>query len=390
VPRTAKLPKGIDRLPSGNYRVRIMVDGARYTIGASYQNLKDAKAGLTIARAELARGIFIPPQDRKAAKRRAALTDEAAKVTVDELADRWLEWLPAAGRKQGTVDAYRSRYTLDIQPHLGNRSVVDLTVKDIDDWHAALEQKKGQSVARNAYGALRSMFAYASGTAQGQSRAFVPLIRESPVQVPGAGAHRRVRNGEDVVFTQSQIEQLADLMPDRLRIAVLLCGSIGLRIGEVMDLRRSCFNVGPQGLVWVSIHHQVQSRHGLHRETPKSKAGTRELPMPSSLKPALNHHLERYVAKGPESRLFPSPTRPNYWVHPNIARRAFREALARLPEAAELEGATWHTLRHSALTIIGQRGATTAELMKFAGHANPQVVQKYQHAEKNRLAALVG
>ncbi|MEB5273738.1 tyrosine-type recombinase/integrase, partial [Pseudomonas aeruginosa] len=49
---------------------------------------------------------------------------------------------------------------------------------------------------------------------------------------------------------------------------------------------------------------------------------------------------------------------------------------------------TFHGLRHTGLTRLGQSGATEAELMAFAGHSDPKAVRIYQHAERNRLAAL--
>lgn len=49
---------------------------------------------------------------------------------------------------------------------------------------------------------------------------------------------------------------------------------------------------------------------------------------------------------------------------------------------------TFHGLRHSGLTYAGQCGATLAELLRRAGHSDINTVLIYQHATRERDAAL--
>ena len=46
------------------------------------------------------------------------------------------------------------------------------------------------------------------------------------------------------------------------------------------------------------------------------------------------------------------------------------------------------TVRHSGLTFAASTGATTAELMRRAGHASPNAAMRYQHATLERDRAL--
>ncbi|WP_377325939.1 tyrosine-type recombinase/integrase [Pimelobacter simplex] len=50
---------------------------------------------------------------------------------------------------------------------------------------------------------------------------------------------------------------------------------------------------------------------------------------------------------------------------------------------------TIHHLRHTALTMAGQHGATAAELQARAGHASQAAMATYQHAtlDRDRLLA---
>ena len=73
-----KFPPGIVRdTVCEKYRVSVSSDGRRYRIGR-YETLMDAKAALSIARADVARGIFVPPSARHAEAKREA--EEAARV----------------------------------------------------------------------------------------------------------------------------------------------------------------------------------------------------------------------------------------------------------------------------------------------------------------------
>ena len=49
---------------------------------------------------------------------------------------------------------------------------------------------------------------------------------------------------------------------------------------------------------------------------------------------------------------------------------------------------TIHHLRHTALTMAGQHGATAAELQARAGHASQAAMAIYQHATLDRDKAL--
>jgi integrase len=43
-----------------------------------------------------------------------------------------------------------------------------------------------------------------------------------------------------------------------------------------------------------------------------------------------------------------------------------------------------HDLRHTGLTFAAATGATTAELMRRAGHASTDAALRYQHATRDR------
>ncbi len=52
------------------------------------------------------------------------------------------------------------------------------------------------------------------------------------------------------------------------------------------------------------------------------------------------------------------------------------------------EDVHFHDLRHASLTLTAQLGATTAEVMRRAGHASARAAQMYQHAAESRDAEI--
>jgi integrase len=390
-----KLPNGIDLRTNGQYRARISYNGQTYSIGHFY-TVADAQAALDIARGEKARGTFIPPPVRRAqikAKQKETLAEQtSASRTVTELAESWLSWLENMGRALGTVYTYRRRLEQSFLPALGNWPVTMITVEDITRWYDDLLKSKGEGVAKQHYRTVDGMFRYATGATRELPRSFKPWLKESPVDIPHAKVTKTARRQDDVVASPAEIEAIADNMPDRERLGVLLAGWCGLRIGEVLGLRRRDISTDNHGNMWLSVNEQVQARgSGVRLDPPKSDAGFRDVPIPSAIADTVTQHLQDHVGRAKESFLFPRHDKGNTPHHPNTFRGHFNTARDKViteRKAHHLDDMTFHSLRHSCLTRLGQAGATLSDLMAFAGHSDVDSVLIYQHSPKARLHAL--
>lgn len=391
------LPNGIDLRTNGQYRARISYNGQTYSIGHFY-TIGDAQAALDIARGEKARGTFIPPPVRRAqikAKQKETIAEHASATrTVSDLAESWLDWLEKMGRSIGTIYTYRRRLEQTFLPSLGDWPVQMITVDDITRWYTALVKSNGQGVAKQHYRTVDALFRYGTGQTRDLPRAFKPWLSESPVDVPGAKMSKSTRRKDDVVATVKEIEAIADNMPDHERLGVLFGGWCGLRIGEVLGLRRRDISTDNQGNMWLSVNEQVQARgSGVRLDPPKSEAGYRDVPIPSALAETVKAHLKSYVGRAGESFLFPRHQTGNTPHHPNTFRGHFNTARDTViaetkPKPEHLDDMTFHSLRHSCLTRLGQAGATLSDLMAFAGHSDVDSVLIYQHSPKARLHAL--
>ncbi len=369
------------------YQVRVTWLGRREFVGR-YEYLSEAKHALTLAQVDILRGVFVPPRairEARKAEEEAVRMARFNSTTVADLASLWVEHVRRMGRKESTLYTYQKRIDAQVLPSLGHLPVDAVTPQAVQDWYDELDRNQGNGVSRGAYMMLSGMFTYATGKAAGQPYGFKPLVTETPCRVVGATKHRPVRPGEasDKVITDAQLGTLANAMPLPERLAVLLGGWQALRIGEVLGLQRR----DVQG-EWLRVARQLQSRgNGLRIEVPKTAAGIRDLPVFPDVARALNTHLKCYVGDAEEAPLFPRTPRGEVPLHPNVLRRHFTDAVATtqgVPDAF-----VFHGLRHTALTRLGQRGATLEELKKFAGHRDSATVQRYQHATKARLASLV-
>ena len=103
----AKLPRGVTRY-RGRYRVRVDYEGRTHSLGM-FDTPTDARAALDITRGQIARGRFVPPAERRSARKAEVAMVEAQSVTLKEWSEKWLAALEAnPDRSPATVVSYRS------------------------------------------------------------------------------------------------------------------------------------------------------------------------------------------------------------------------------------------------------------------------------------------
>ncbi len=392
-----KLPRGITLNPSGRYRVKLYAQDREFSLG-TFAALADAKAALAVAQGEVARGTFIPPAERRRALKaeaEAASARTAAEArTVRQLADAFLAWKEGAGLAWGSVYTYRRHLEGHFLPEFGDRAVGAVTAADLNAWLDRLEFDHGASVAPEVHGTVTALFKFAAGQARDLPRGFAPWIAASPV--PALTRSRRREHREVTILSPSELARLSELMtyPED-RALILTAGWCALRIGEALALRRRHVVTDDAGRLMLRIETQVQARgRGIYEAPPKSEAGRRTIYVPALAREALTAHLAQHVGATAEALLFPRRGGGNRLNNPNTIGKRLKSAVDLLNREREDAGAeplgrfTFHGLRHTGLTRMGQQGATEAELMAFAGHSDPKAVRIYQHAERNRLAAL--
>lgn len=147
----------------------------------------------------------------------------------------------------------------------------------------------------------------------------------------------------------------------RLYVLVLMALTTGARKGELLGLR------------WADI--DFDRAEALLAAT--KNGDQRVLP----LVPAVVAELQRFKAGG-KALVFASPRNP---VQAFAFAGQFEEAL----QSAKVKGATFHTLRHSAASILAKNGATLLEIADLLGHRQLQMTKRYAHLATSHKAALV-
>ena len=203
------------------YRARYaMPDGTRYS--RTFGTKIDAEAWLATERSLIDREEWTPPTARQVAeaKRQAA----ARANTVTAFAERYLA---ERGLRPTTVSGYRQLLATRILPYFGEMPLRDVTLSEIKAWRASLDPKTEATNAA-AYRLLRSML---------QAAEEEELIDRAPPKIRGAGTAPVKRVA--VPATLDEIAVITDAMPERLRLLIVLAAFVGLREGELLELRRS-------------------------------------------------------------------------------------------------------------------------------------------------------
>jgi integrase len=353
-----------------------MPDGTRYS--RTLATKMDAEAWLAAERALVDREEWTPPRARQVAesKRQSA----AAWNTVGSFAERFLV---ERGLRPTTQRNYRQLLRSRILPYFGEMPLTEVTLSEVKQWRASLDPATESSNAA-AYRLVRSIL---------QSAEEEELIFRAPPKIRGAGSARVKRVA--VPATLDELAVIIEAMPERLRLLIVLAAFVGLREGELLELRRSDID-GVTGRI--SVTRKVDKdvipgtkdacpNCGRVISAPKTASGVRTVHVPPPFLPMLQKHLLEHTAPGPAGLLFAGDRTDHMSVRYLMDRyRPAREKAGR-PDL------TIHHLRHTALTIAGQHGATAAELQARAGHASQAAMAIYQHATLDRdksLAEAIG
>jgi len=150
--------------------------------------------------------------------------------------------------------------------------------------------------------------------------------------------------------------------------ALLLARSVGLRIGELLDLELDCV-------------HEIPG-HGSWLKVPLGKLDTERMVPLDDETVTLIDHITTTRAPG---RPLPHPRtgRPTQFLFTHHGRRlsqtGLREELARSAETAGIGHVTPHQLRHTYATTLVNAGVSLQALMALLGHRSAEMSLRYAH-----------
>ncbi|MCV7223628.1 tyrosine-type recombinase/integrase [Mycolicibacterium elephantis] len=351
---------------SGRWQAGYLHNGVVYNAPATFPTKSSAVAWLEDEREliELDRrnpGTWAPPAERAARR-------QAEKLTLHSYSTTWLDNKTKLARR--TRDLYQSQLDSLIIPALGDHALAEITPETVRTWFAGLGSEHESRNAK-AYALLNAIF----NTAVADE-----LVERNPCRIKGAAQVKQTKRSV-VLLDAAALTELADKMPDDLRLTVVLAGWCGLRKGEIFALRRC--DVAVDGSM-VRVERAVTYRDGRYEVGPtKTPESRRAVAVPPHVRPAVVEHLQRHVADADDALLFTEPSTGSF-----AGEKRFRSAWEAARDAIGKPQLHFHDLRHCAGVLYAQTGATLRELMARLGHTSPNTAMRYQHVAEGRAAAL--
>ncbi|MGQ0825116.1 MAG: tyrosine-type recombinase/integrase [Actinomycetota bacterium] len=261
----------------GGARYDVRVRLGERVLTRTFQRRVDGERWARLMEADRVRGDAVDPR--------------AGEVLLEDYATRWMASRRLAPR---TRELYGDLHTRLIAPVLGRVALGRITPEQVRIWHHDLGERVSDIQAAKAYRLLRAVL----NTAVDDG-----LIARNPCRIPGAGHER---SPERPLVPPDTALALVDAIEPRYRALVLLAATGGLRLGELLALRR-CDLALDAGTVRVD-EQLVQLRDGTQlRGGPKTAAGRRVVTIPTVTVDVLRDHLDLHAEQGNDGLVFCNP-----------------------------------------------------------------------------------
>jgi integrase len=334
-----------------------------YVYGKTWEQARDR---LVVEQSKVVRGIPVAAESWK----------------LGPYLDHWLENVVKPTRRPATYALYESIVRLYLKPGLGHYYLRRLSVANIQQF---LNRKltEGHSV-RNVH--LMRQILSAALTRAGREELVSRNVARM-VDLPGwePGEVRPWSADEALAF-------LRTAKPDPLYPAFVLLLLYGMRRGEVLGLRWQDVDLDEGTL---RIRQQIGRVSGELRTGPvKTRAGNRDLPIPSLARSALLIRQQQQIAdrdvlgRAWQDTGLVFTTRSGRPIEPRNLVRSFR----RICDHNKLRVIKVHHLRHTTASLLKKLRVPPRDAQMILGHANiSTTMQIYTHVdEEARNDAITG
>lgn len=337
----------IAKRPNGQWRARYR-DAAGKEHARHFGRKVDAQRWIDTETAKMVRGDWHDPK--------------AGKESLTAYAKRWESAQVSA---EGTARIVDNAIRLHIVPALGGQRIASIRKTEVQGFVKGLEAKGlAPGSVRNIYDVLfRMLEAAVEDRVIGASpckRIALPKDHDDEVQVP----------------TVEDVQTVTAALGDRWQVLPVVLAGSGLRVGELLGLRRDDVDL-KAGTIRVE-RQRLQS----NAIAPlKSKSSKRTVPVGKVVTKALAAHLLQFPAS--EEALFVDelgePLTYRRW------KRLLSDATAAVLDEdgnevrAKLE-LTSHSFRHFAASALISGGASVKQVQTFLGHASAVItLRTYAH-----------
>jgi integrase len=289
---------------------------------------------------------------------------DSHRVTVRMMAERWRKAAYSPRRadelRSTTAADYETALERYILPRWGAVKLTDIRAGMLEIWRNELLEKGvapewkplGASTVRKALLVIGILFRFAM-------RDHVVAINPAQfVKKPSV----RTRKGADERLTPEQLAAFFNGLTGCTRIVVRIGAGTGMREGEIFGLRWGDIDTKAR-----MIHVCRQFTHGEFVEFPKTEAGARDIGIDDKLAAELCAWKLAQKAEHRKAESLVVGTRTGGPISAsNFLAREFYPAL----KAAKLPRVVFHSLRHTASTILASSNIPPGTVHRILGHAS--------------------
>lgn len=310
-------------------------------------------------------------QREKSFERKRDATDFATRVENDKRENTYVDpaagrvslrrytadWLEGSSASAGTLESYERIFRLHVLPHLGRKTVAQVTAADVEDLYSRWNREKAApNTIESRHIAMSALFSHAVRHKK---------IAHNPVAEARTPDNPVIPIDERTLPDFEEIAAVARDIGPRLEPAIWVMACCGLRIGEALGVRASDFDRDILRLQRQVVRVKDEKGHYKARYAPLKhrKSGEwRDVPVPASAAAVLDRLPIRNAADG--------------MPYPDLLRKSWYRSLKRLG----LPKYTPHDLRHKWATATLTNGVSIHEVSRWLGHRSIKVtVDRYGH-----------
>ncbi len=327
----------IKKRPDGSWRARYRDPNGREH-AQHFPTRRDAENWLDGVRGDMSRGIHVDPR--------------AGKITYEKWAERY--FAGALHKRATTLARDKVVNEKHFIPTIGKRALSSLTPLDIRQLVETMAEHLAPTTVRTDYGVLRAILSAAVEA---------DLLAVSPCRGVSLPAHAR---REIRFLSADELERLASAMPGEYRPMAYLAGVLGLRWSEVAGLRVGRIDFLRRRLEITETCAEVDGK--IVFADVKTRSSRRTLNVPEFVVDVLSEHLACRGKPEPDALVFVAPE-GGPLRRSTFRTRVFDPAVKR----AELDGLTFHGLRHTAAGLLIEAGAHIETIKQRLGHSSIRV-----------------
>jgi integrase len=284
--------------------------------------------------------------------------------TLKQFMEYWLDEVHKPAIRISSYVNYRSMLNNHILPELGHYRLRQLTVQHMESFYA---KKAKQGLSANTLKVIHGMVHNALAHA-----VYLNLVARNVADIAKKSLPRQTRY-EIQPLTREQAQKLLEqARGEKSEALLILAISTGMRRGELAALRWSDIHL-EEGYLQVQRSARYAGKgYGLQITEPKTRSSRRKIVLSSLVVEALLAHRARQdkirEAAGDawQAHNLIFCDRHGEYLDPDTLRNWLKKLL----KEAGLPSIRFHDLRHSAATLLMERGVHAKVVQELLGHSS--------------------